>query len=444
MDKSTQKYLLFSPVSGNDPSANHRDGSLIHICRFYKPEVVFLYLSKEMCEKEDLDNRYEDHIKRLSAANNFPCKVDRKRDEELDSPHTFDAFYKVFDARLNKLSNQYPEHQILLNLSSGTPQMQAALHVISVFSNKRFIGIQVSTPQRGENRRPDPFGKPDVEWANNKDNLTHDPENRTRVVTTTSLNAMLKYEIIRNMIDNYNYDAALIVANTIPDYMDKTAVALIKAGVHRLKQELSLASKCLDDVEYELFPVKSTEPDKRQIAFEYILMLQVKSKKGEIADFLRAISPLLTVLFEMYLSKECEVNMLDYYSDEYPPKILRSKLHPCLKSILDAKFNKFRNNSPSAANLSVLIEKLGSCSAADLAVKLTTIENKARHTVAHEIKEATADWLFKQTGCHSLHEICEMLKSFYLIMHAQNPEDWNSYQMLNEKIKSCIPIAASQ
>ena len=61
------KVVLFSPVGGTDPisETNYRDGSMLHICRHYKPDVVFLYLSAEMVEKHKSDDRYRYFIKRL-------------------------------------------------------------------------------------------------------------------------------------------------------------------------------------------------------------------------------------------------------------------------------------------------------------------------------------------------------------------------------------------
>ena len=44
------KIILFSPVGGTDPISltNCCDGSMLHICRHYKPDKVMLYMSKEM------------------------------------------------------------------------------------------------------------------------------------------------------------------------------------------------------------------------------------------------------------------------------------------------------------------------------------------------------------------------------------------------------------
>ena len=47
--------ILFTPVGGTDPISlnNYHDGSILHICRFYKPDKVILYMSKEMLDFQE-------------------------------------------------------------------------------------------------------------------------------------------------------------------------------------------------------------------------------------------------------------------------------------------------------------------------------------------------------------------------------------------------------
>lgn len=42
------KTYLFSPVGNTDPIKYFDDGSMLHICRKYKPDIMYLYLSREM------------------------------------------------------------------------------------------------------------------------------------------------------------------------------------------------------------------------------------------------------------------------------------------------------------------------------------------------------------------------------------------------------------
>ena len=63
-----EKKYLFSPVGNTDPIKYFHDGSLLHICRHYLPDVVYLYLSKEMLENHKKDNRYVKTLELLGEA----------------------------------------------------------------------------------------------------------------------------------------------------------------------------------------------------------------------------------------------------------------------------------------------------------------------------------------------------------------------------------------
>lgn len=71
-----RKYVLFSPVGTHDPvgvvdkDGKPSEGSMLHIIRHYKPEVVYLYITKELNYN---DNRYEKAIKKFHPN----CKVEK-------------------------------------------------------------------------------------------------------------------------------------------------------------------------------------------------------------------------------------------------------------------------------------------------------------------------------------------------------------------------------
>lgn len=60
------KKILFTPIGGTDPIRGSYDGAFIHISRVVKPDKVYMYLSKEMVEKEEADHRYTKTLELLS------------------------------------------------------------------------------------------------------------------------------------------------------------------------------------------------------------------------------------------------------------------------------------------------------------------------------------------------------------------------------------------
>ena len=92
------KKILFSPVGGTDPISenNYRDGSMLHICRHYKPDKVIIYLSKEMAEKHHKYNPYGYCIDKLAELQNRHIDVEYIERNELTKVQEFDYFYKDF------------------------------------------------------------------------------------------------------------------------------------------------------------------------------------------------------------------------------------------------------------------------------------------------------------------------------------------------------------
>ena len=89
------RKILFSPIGGTDPIAatNFRDGSLLHICRKYHPDLVYLYLSGEMLEHHKRDNRYCYCLDKLQEAGNFKMTYEIIERESLINVSQYDFFY---------------------------------------------------------------------------------------------------------------------------------------------------------------------------------------------------------------------------------------------------------------------------------------------------------------------------------------------------------------
>ena len=150
------RKILFSPVGGTDPIRYFRDGSMLHICRHYRPDLVYLYLSHEMMEYHRKDNRYIDALERLGAYLNHTFEVRLIERDALINVQQYDVFYEDFRQELIKIENQMEEgDELLLNMASGTPAMKSALLVMATFAEYRFLPIQVSTPKKRMNAEQD-------------------------------------------------------------------------------------------------------------------------------------------------------------------------------------------------------------------------------------------------------------------------------------------------
>ena len=103
--------ILFTPVGGTDPisSTNIHDGSMLHICRVYQPQKVILYMSKEMLDNQEKDNRYRYCLDRLAQMQNRKVEYEVIERRELTKVHEFDYFYQDFRDIISRVFVQTSE-----------------------------------------------------------------------------------------------------------------------------------------------------------------------------------------------------------------------------------------------------------------------------------------------------------------------------------------------
>ncbi len=434
-------YVLFSPLGMTDPSRGLRDGAFIHICRFYKPRKVYIYMSAEICKLDALDNRYEIYLDKLCNKLGFTCEAHKIKRKDLIDVHNFEMFYDDFQKLIDGILEDNPDSTILLNLSSGTPQMKAALNIVCSLHSQKLIPIQVSTPVKKSNVDK-PVGDVydiEIEWSLNEDNTDSNPSNRCTVIKNENFQAVIKKEIIKRHINEFDYRAALDVAETIVTFLDPRIISLLKAAKHRLLQDIGAADTFARSACYSLIPSqysKILSENRLRSIFEYLLAMQIKLYNGEIGDFIRSISPVLTSLCELYLDMQCEIDVRQYYSlsGRRPVlKLSRRYLPEGLLQILDNEFGEYKDSPPSAMNLLPLVLDKGRENVACIAKELRNVEENARNIAAHEIVSVDEQWVNNKTG-HNAEDILKMLKQFLSSCKSLPNHAWNSYGELNQAV----------
>lgn len=448
------KIILFSPIGGTDPIKNHADGSMLHICRYYKPDVIYLYLSHEIMICHKKDDRYVDAIKRLGVHLNHSFDIRLIERNELVNVQKYDIFYEDFKKEIKKIEQGMEKNdKLLINVSSGTPAMKSALQVMSILAEYRFQPIQVRTPRNGMNKSPHERDDYDIEenWRSNKDNTTND--NRCDEIQCPNLIRLLKIETIKKHIGAYDYSAALSVAEELKDDISNDAYLLLKIADARIKLNLHeidiLMDKCKS--KFDIYPIK--EDNKKEI-FEYALGLQIKILKQEYADFVRAITPLTVDLLERILKQKCGISLSDccrkkYEWDKKTGKKNKEKWRwqwdknrlqemNLLQPLNDAYYGNFTGKDVYSTHLKHLI--LSRCDNPTLKKKVTEIVmiDGVRNTPAHEIISVTEQWLKRETG-KTAQEIMEVIK--YLIIQAGinvKNEYWQSYDKMNQEIEALL------
>jgi len=277
--------ILFSPLGDSDPIRNCYDGACLHIVRHYQPTKVVLFYTAEMERKERRDHRYTRALKRLAPQ----CDV-QEIFSGIKNPQQFDAFKDVLPAEVSELADAHPEAQILLNLSSGTPQMKTVMALLSVdFPN--CVGVQVDTPVHGSNRSA--FAAQDDEDVDAllENNFDDEPEavNRCHEPELRVFRYYAERSRILSLAGTYEYPAAMRLARACPE-LPQTALQLLEHAAARSALQAEAARKALSRYDgKELFPVDGEAGE----LLEYYLLMQIDERCGRLSNMMVRVIPFL-------------------------------------------------------------------------------------------------------------------------------------------------------
>lgn len=431
--------ILFSPVGGTDPisNTNAMDGSMLHICRVYRPEKVILYMSKEVLDKQEQDDRYRYCLDRLALLQGRKMEYEIIERPDLIEVQEFDFFYQDFREIIVGITEKMDESDtLLLNISSGTPAMKSGLLVLQTLGEFDCKPIQVVTPMRRMQAHDHKDYDVEALWELNEDNQDNF-ENRCKEVRCPTLSALKKEEIIKKHIAVYDYRAAISVAQTMPSGYDVKYLEFLRLADARLLLDSVEVDKILKKNDFFRLPVQSGGG---RIDFEYALILDVKLKRGEYGDFIRAITPLIVDLFEMVLKKRCRIDVNDYCSTkkkkmrEWDERKLRgTEVLRRLEAAYD--YGSFKVGPVYSDHLKILIEAYSKESHLKRLVgDLREVEKKVRNLAAHEVVSIKNETIKELTGLTG-NQIMDRIKDIFAYTGISvKKEHWDSYDEMNQKI----------
>ena len=178
--------------------------------------------------------------------------------------------------------------------------------------------------------------------------------------------------------------------------------------------------------------------NRNKILFEYALLLDLKVRRGEYADFLRAITPLGVDLLELVIDQYCDIDINKYYdrSDRTIKKWSNIKLDQTgVMEILERNFAPFRFGPVYSSHLNCIIkEKCTDQLVKDRVQELTDVEKRVRNIAAHSIVSVTPEWVKEKTG-KNVNEILWIVKFLCKkVKINQREENWESYDLMNQCI----------
>ena len=338
------------------------------------------------------------------------------------------------------LRKEFPEEEILLNLSSGTPQMKTVMSFLATdFENVR--AIQVDSPQRASNRTAHATQDNediDVVIENNFDNV---PDYTCRC-HEAPLSLLRRYSIrhqLISLINNYEYRAALTM------YNKNKAMFVEETG--KLLRHADLRSKLLINEAFNGMGKENIYNNNSVKKLnEFLMVMELHQRKGELAEFIPKLTPFLYELLLYYFEKHVALKLERFcYSkrnNNSSWKISAEKLRkeaPDVFTYLNYYFRQgFRDTELSFSNMLLILESLKSVKTelmGELQI-LREVEKNQRNKIAHTIlTDVTEENLQAIEPKLSSYQIIQHLrKAFLLIMEGESICKRNVYDDLNRRI----------
>ena len=217
-----------------------------------------------------------------------------------DEVHLFDKMYEVMGLIVQKYTND--DDEIILNLSSGTPQIISALFALNRINDYNTQAIQVATPKKGANREYKPLTDTEIDAliVENQDNSLDFVDRSIKDKSEKFTQALVKRHL-RSLIASFDYQAAEAIINR-KEYnklLSKKRIAYIREKLNdfsRVFKNQSILSDILS------FPLE--DPQKK--ALNYYLMIDVLKEREHIADVLIKAKSLAEFVIEETIKKDHE------------------------------------------------------------------------------------------------------------------------------------------
>ena len=378
--------ILISAVGDTDPIRNFHDGALVHIARKYRPDkIIIIFSERTIGKKENIEK-----VLHAIDPEYVPEIVVHKPIILNSDIYVFDTMYDQFESIIQQYYTK--DDELLLNLSSATPQVKAALFIINRLSEINVKAIQVPTPvnDSNENVPHDNVEDIDILIDTNEDNVEDFVDRTLEDESEKFLHALMK-KTIRDFIKKYDYKASLELANQLPDF----------PGLKDCRKKLQDIVDSLDRQDIpQLLQKKKWSEEQKKVLNAY-LTIDLQKERGNFSEGLIRIKNLTEFILEGYIGNRYP-KFLDNYVNESEKYYLGIQDYNKILQIKDR----------------TLYDK----------IKPILRINKTRNTVAHRLDSIKAEDL-KQLG-----PVLKILKGLVKEQYQFTEKDFDFYKDLNKEL----------
>lgn len=402
---------LISCIGDTDPIRNRHDGALLHLARVFRPEKILLIYSERTLLKEN------NILLALNSIEGYSPVI--KKDERLISNSEvfiFDKMYEILNNVVLKYSRD--DEDLILNLSSGTPQMKSALFTINRLNDINVRAYQVITPSHSSNEGIRHDNNLDINYliSTNLDNRK-DFEKRILEDKAEKFQKTLIKRTMKDLLNNFDYESLYDLS------MRHRILSRSK-----MKKIISLLQDLTEAVKYQklLKVVNQTdycEKEKKLINSYLIILLQ--ANRELVSEVLIRSKNIGEYACELYLEKNYPD--LIFWKENRP--YLNSENYPNIEDkLLNNEDIHYRKEQYLNIHLYIkILEELNGNEELIESLNKLSGYNQQRNKVAHGLSEISAS----QVNVRKIVNLCYQIVSECVDL----TEDWSKfYDQFNNKI----------
>ena len=339
-----KKYVLFTPVGGNDPIGNEYDkdyiikelnkqledgkinkakaeelinyiesrnepiiieGPILHIVRHYKPKCVLLLFTNK---NEDIEYKYKKLKERIEILSK-DCEI-MPAIKELDAKYAYNWDEPIynFNEKMKSILNKYDNHQILINVTSTTPNITFKLcHEVinNINFNLKAIQVLISLDKLYTSVKKDKtYIESNIHYIDDfvENNINRNTEPKIYSIIKPKIQSQVRSLIsVGNDLENgiYNYQALYNLLNNNSNIADELFGETFFKCIKKANDRINLIYS--DNHKFSIFK-------------EYYFAMKVKQIKGELSDFVLRITPFITELIYYFLSNNIQELKYVFYT----------------------------------------------------------------------------------------------------------------------------------
>ena len=441
--------LLFTCMGTSDPVRGYHDGPMLHIIRHYRPNLICVLLSGEAAALNDCGARLDAvlaYLRENWGGYEPELRIIRT---QIEDPSDMDAVGAPITDAVMQLTEEFPDGELLLNLSSGTPQMKIALSFLAADVRLNVRGVQVKNFERasGTTERTNAADYSVVDELECNEDEAPGAPNRCAEPELMHMQRQRAKEQLLALLDVRDYSAICAMRN-LPNQL-KALIGHLNA---RDQMQSEAARNFAQNLKlpFPLYPVRPGAPrsDYAEVSEAYLVLLN-RSHRQQYEELILRLNPLI-VRLELQLMKTVlagqNLRLEDVISHPYSrrprfvPDMLANKLPEVYQRVCIYFGAPLRESDISMELCYRVLENLpGTPADAMTVLKSCNLLNEScRNALAHQLTAVTAEQITAACGMQPAQLLNQVGKLIAAIYPECDPALFTIYKRCGDYIKSRI------